>query len=139
MPADDGVIHLSPPYPNCRFRRVGNATAFDLSAQFLRVSHVVPSLPVDVVNHLSLLISSKIAAVSLTQSFEQSMLDNVTLQAFVLCLAASWQFAVQPSGSRLHNLSRILANQRFHSDVKNKHPVVPDAITKWHHADIGNV
>jgi hypothetical protein len=139
MPADDGVIHLSPPYPDCRFRGVGNAAAFDLSAQFLRVSHVVPSLPVDVVNHLSLLIGSKIAAVSLTQSFEQSMLDNVTLQAFVVCLAASWQFAIQPSGSRSHDLSRILANQRFHSDVKNEHPVVPNAITKWHHADVGNV
>jgi hypothetical protein len=77
--------------------------------------------------------------VSLTQSFEQSMLDNVTLQAFVVCLAASWQCAIQPSGSWPHNLSWILANQRFHSDVKNEHPVVPNAITKWHHADVGNV
>ncbi len=139
MPADDGVIHLSPPYPNCRFQRVGNAAAFDLSAQFLHVSHVVPSLPVDVVYHLSLLIGSKIPAVSLTQLFEQSMLDNVTLQAFVVCLASSWQFATQPFGSRLHDLSWILANQRFHSDVKNEHLVVPNAITKWHHADVGNV
>jgi hypothetical protein len=117
MPLDDRVIHLSPPDPDRRFGQIGNTAAFDLPAHFLCVSHVIPPLPDDNVDLRSLLIGGQVAAVDLIESFQKSVLDNVTFQALDVRLATPGHFAVQSSGCRAYNLGWILANQRLHGDV----------------------
>ena len=92
--AEDRVIHLYSPNPNCGFWGEWDAAAFYFPADFLRTFHICFSLFVYLCYLPCSLFVGVCACMCIVESLQQVVLSDVGLEALYVCHAAFGQPAI---------------------------------------------
>ena len=108
-------------------------TRLDLRAYLFGVTHICLPFLVNYSHPLCLFRRSVITVVCLLESFDESVLNDITFETSNVRLPTAWNPAVQASAGRADYLHGVDSDQGFKRDVKNKCAVVSYSVAKWHY------